>query len=146
MELVISLCCIILAGASKGAADILQHKYKKSIFAAYEKELFYNPKKSWKNKWRPKTEEKGYVEKFPGSSTIFVFTTDAWHLCNFFMYKLIFLVVILQPSFGQFLNPDTDWYLVKALDFSVFHAFFSGSFEVFYSYILLVRPSKKKIQ
>lgn len=136
MELVISLCCIILAGASKGAADILQHKYKKSIFAAYEKELFYNPKKSWKNKWRPKTEEKGYVEKFPGSSTIFVFTTDAWHFCNFFLYKLIYIVVVLQPSF---FTPDIEWYISKPLDFIVFHSLFTGSFEVCYQWLFIRR-------
>ena len=136
LNLIIAIICIILAGACKGASDILQHKYKKSIFAAYEKELFYNPKKSWKNKWKFDPKEEKFVERFPGSSTFFVFTTDAWHLCNFFMYKMIFLIVILQPSF---FSCDVEWYISKPLDFIVFHSLYTGSFEICYRWLFIRR-------
>ncbi len=39
---------------------------------------FWDPAKSWKNKYRNNDPRQG--EKFPGSTTFFAFTTDAYHL------------------------------------------------------------------
>jgi hypothetical protein len=50
-------------------------------------QLFWDPRESWKNKWK----EDLKTERFLGSSTIFVFTTDAWHLFKFLKNTFLFI-------------------------------------------------------
>lgn len=68
-----------VSGASYGLVESLQFRYDR--FTARHPghdPLFWNPKESWRNKWRGGDPALG--ERFPGSSTIFVWTTDAYHL------------------------------------------------------------------
>lgn len=82
---------ILIAASSifEAAMDTLLFHYDKSIFNqdTYNQK-FYNPTISWINKWENVELRK---EKFLGSSTIFVFTTDAWHLFKFFRNTLLFI-------------------------------------------------------
>jgi len=64
--------------------DKLNFHYGCSIFGRNKKtfpELFWNSEVSWKNKY--KCGDIG-TPKFLGSTTIFVFCTDGWHLFKFF--------------------------------------------------------------
>lgn len=61
----------MIAGLCEGVMDYLQFHY-------YQINFFWNPKLSWKNKWKNGKKEEG--EKFFLSSTILVFLTDGWHL------------------------------------------------------------------
>jgi hypothetical protein len=63
---------------------------------------FWNPAISFENKW--KTWSNGNIiiyangkkiERFPGSSTIFVWTTDAFHLFQFIFLNSLFISVSL---------------------------------------------------
>lgn len=70
-----------LSGASKGLNETLSHHYDRFEYKYPGANPYYwNPSLSWTNKYKNNDPKLG--EKFLGSSTIFVFTTDAYHLTN----------------------------------------------------------------
>jgi hypothetical protein len=105
--------------------DKLNFHFEKSIFSNEKyKQIFWNPIESWKNKWK----EDLKTERFLGSSTIFVFTTDAWHLFKFFRntslfiglgllgfisYNPIIMVIIARVLYGLSFTLLFDKILVK---------------------------------
>jgi hypothetical protein len=103
------------SGVAKAAGDIVHFHFDESIFARWPK--FWNPLESWKNKygrwtltnhkvysdtfkegsfkrWYYNTFRLKYIERFPGSATIFVFLTDGWHLSQFFRVLFIMLAIV----------------------------------------------------
>jgi hypothetical protein len=124
MEVLI-IVLIALSGVSNAVMDTLVHHYNSSIFR--DKNVkFWNPKDSWMNKWIVDIDG-SYKERFVGSSTVFVWTTDGWHLFQFLMLKFIFLAVVFYDGITGY----------KAIDFVLLHTVFSVSFEVSYKYILI---------
>ena len=123
----LSIILTVIAAISNAVMDIIQHKYDRSIFSKYNP-LFWNPKESWKNKWNGVDINGKPKEKFLFSSTIFVWTTDAWHLFQFIQLKCFFLVVILQPNM-----------FTGLITFVVLHTIYSFVFEIFYSKIFLLK-------
>jgi hypothetical protein len=86
--IIIGLLLICFAGISEAIMDKIQFHYNKSLFSnKYFNQNFWNPSESWKNKWK----EDFKTEKFLGSSSIFVFLTDAWHLFKFFRNICLFI-------------------------------------------------------
>jgi hypothetical protein len=71
---------IFTAGAADGMRETIQHHYNSDFKRKFPKanDQFWDPKISWKNKYKNGDPEKG--EKFLGSSTLFVWTTDGYHL------------------------------------------------------------------
>jgi hypothetical protein len=62
---------------------------------------WWNKSYSWSRKWKHDQfgdvlyDAKGKeVERFWGSSRWFVFVTDGWHLCQFFMLRLLVLAIV----------------------------------------------------
>lgn len=90
--LIISAFLLMLASAANAVMDTLAHHYSGSIFARYNP-LFWNPAESWKNKYKDSDHTKG--AKFPGSTTIFVFMTDAWHLFKFVQINSYLIAISL---------------------------------------------------
>lgn len=84
---IISLILVGVSAMAEAIMDKLNFHFEKSIFVNKENQLFWNPIESWKNKWK----EDLKTEKFIGSSTIFVFTTDAWHLFKFIKNTCLFI-------------------------------------------------------
>ena len=68
---------VIMASACKGVCDSLQFHYGTSFAADFDNRQWWDPAVSWRNKYE--LGEKQYGERFPGSATVFVFLTDAWH-------------------------------------------------------------------
>lgn len=68
-----------IAGALDGTVEILRHDYDnfKAVFPDAN-DTFWLPQLSWHNKWKNGNYRQG--EKFPGSSTFLVWTTDGYHL------------------------------------------------------------------
>jgi hypothetical protein len=103
---IIALLFIIGSAASEAVMDKLQFHYTRSIFtknpSKYNK-LFWDPKTSWVNKWKDSSAKE---EKFKGSSTIFVFTTDAWHLFKFFKNTSMFIGLFFAILAGTFLTTN----------------------------------------
>jgi hypothetical protein len=93
--MIVALFCFILFGLFEAVMDKLQFHYKRSIFKNYQS-TWWDPKNSWKNKWKNGDKEQG--ERFLFSSTIFVFVTDAWHffkfLRNICMHSGIFFLAL----------------------------------------------------
>lgn len=84
----LGLILISLSGIAEAVMDKLQFHYNKSIFNdEYFNQSFWNPSLSWTNKWKSDLK----TEKFIGSSSLFVFTTDAWHLFKFFRNLFLFI-------------------------------------------------------
>jgi len=120
----ISLILLILGGIFSACVDVLRFRWNTSIFRNWPNQLWVNPNFSWRNKWKDGDPEKG--EKFLGSSTIFVWLTDFWHLCKFIMI-LLFVGSIV------FYNPMIVWWL----DIIILYCSFTIIFELFFSIILV---------
>ena len=91
MIILISLILVIIAGLAESIMDVTQFHFSKSIFSdsIKYKNNYWNPQDSWKNKWKDCYPQLG--ERFKGSSTLFVFTTDAWHFFKFIRTSLLFI-------------------------------------------------------
>lgn len=83
---------MFIASIANGIMDKLMFHFTTSIFKD-KNPLFWNPSVSWKNKWKHGNKSEG--EKFWGSSTIFVWTTDAWHLFKSIMMNSIRFSIVL---------------------------------------------------
>lgn len=90
--------------------DMLSNEFNKCIFSNATKynQQFWNPLVSWVNKWKNNDEAQG--EKFPGSSTVFVFLTDGRHLFKMLFLTSIFSAVILYQPISFI-----PWYLIFPL-------------------------------
>jgi len=114
---------LIFAALVKAIMDCLQFHYKDSPFAKFKKQIWWNPTISWKNKWRGGKPENG--EKFPGSSTIFVWTTDAWHFFQMIFLTLMFLsIVFYTPLFSV----SYSW----VFDFIIYRIIFGVTFTLIF--------------
>jgi len=105
MILVISLIIISLAGLAEAVMDVIQFHFSDSIFSnsIKYKNNYWNPQDSWKNKWKDYDPQLG--EKFKGASTLFVFTTDAWHFFKFIRTSLLFIGLgIIAWKVESFIN------------------------------------------
>ena len=121
----ITIILIFFAGIFNACMDVLRTRFGNSIFAECDNQMWVNPMFSWVNKWKWDGNLK-IGEKFLGSSTIFVFVTDLWHLCKFLMLLLLMgAVVFYQPIFN--------WWGDLILIYSIF----TVTFELFYSKILI---------
>ena len=95
---ILGLLFVAAASVSEAIMDKIQFHYDISIFSQYKyKQTFWNPNLSWVNKWKDSSAKQ---ESFLGSSSIFVFTTDAWHLFKFFRNTFLFIGLPLL-SFGS---------------------------------------------
>lgn len=121
----LSLILLFIAGISKAVMDTLNFHYDLSIFENFKKQNWWNPAISWMNKYKDGDISKG--EKFPGSTTVFVWLTDAWHFFQHIMIFSLILSIVLYLPFTPFL----------LLDFVILYITFTGTFELFYSKIFL---------
>lgn len=92
----LGIVLIFIAGICNAIMDVVQFHYERSIFIEKQNQLFWNPKESWKNKYK----EDLVTPKFPGSITFFVFWTDSWHRHKFFMLSLLFIGLPLIAFFS----------------------------------------------
>ena len=84
------------------------------------KNPFWNKNESWIYKWKEYDPCRGWVEKFPGSSTVFVWTTDGWHFLQFMFNNCWQLALALYSPYNM------------ALSFVVIKTVYSGIFTVNY--------------
>ena len=118
---------LIVSGSCKGVMDTIQFHYDISIFNnVNHKQVFWDPKLSWRNKYKKNSRS----PKFWGSTTIFVFVTDAWHLFQFLTYTLIFVslgIALLVP------NTISMWILLLL---TLYRVLFGLGFTMMYNKIL----------
>ncbi|MES1216893.1 MAG: hypothetical protein ABUT20_15365 [Bacteroidota bacterium] len=87
-----------LAGAADGLNQVISHQYPKFKKAFPDaNDRYWSPAISFMNKYKNRDPSQG--EKFPGSKTVFVFTTDAYHLTRFTEH--LFLAGAVAVKFSQ---------------------------------------------
>lgn len=124
----ISIILCLLAGIAKAAMDLSAHG--KPFWFMHSTQ--YSPSNDWWYmdrsagfKWK-NGEDSADGEKFLGSSTVFVFLTDFWHLAQFFFLNLMIAAIVF---YKPIVNP---W-----IDFIILAVVLKGTFELFYSRILV---------
>lgn len=116
-KIIIISLLVVISATSKAIQDKILYHFYESRFKNWS--TFWNPEKSWENKWKDGDPKKG--EKFPGSSTIFVSLTDAWHL--FGMIRNLSLVSCIPIISGIW------WlFLLYPVFFGTFHVLFTWVF------------------
>lgn len=81
-EHIAPIALMFLAGAADGLNQAISHNYagfKKHFPNANDK--YWSPQLSFENKYKNRDREQGAA--FPGSTGVFVFTTDGYHLTRF---------------------------------------------------------------
>ena len=123
-----TIVLVVIAAITNAIMDILQQKYKASIFSNLNRysSQFWNPKLSWKNKWKWSEDKQTFVEKFPLSSTVLVWTTDAWHLMQMIFHTSWQLAIAINTP-----NPVLTFVVLKTIN--------SGVFELITRYFLVKR-------
>lgn len=93
------LACWMLSAVFAAIANILAFKFKSSVFQEKDPN-WWNPGKSWRNKYKNKMAYQG--PKFFASTTFLSFLTDAWHLMQFLSNAFLALSVslILRAHMG----------------------------------------------
>jgi hypothetical protein len=119
---------VFLAGAAKGFNETLLFHWK-----AFHQQFphasarWYNPEKSWKNKYKNGVPAQG--AKFPGSTNIFVMTTDQYHLNNFVIRAAWLTAIVIK--FGDGKKPFK-YYLKDLLYYSLCHQ--AGFYLTYYPF------------
>ena len=114
---------MILAGIFNATMDILKYRFKKSIFSTWKHQDWINPTLSWDNKWKPTSKFGDLI-----MSTVLVWVTDMWHFVKMLMLICISLAII-------FYQPIYAWWT----DIFIMYFAFTGTFELFFSKILIKR-------
>ncbi len=132
--IVISALFYALAGICKGVMDTLQFHFETSIFKD-KNPVFWNPKISWKNKYKNRDPEQG--PRFPLSVTLLVFLTDGWHLFSTFsMACQRAALVALGSAFYAFSNTPLINFLSWLTVWAGLALIHSAGFHLFYSILL----------
>jgi hypothetical protein len=134
--IIVAILLIVLGAIAKSIMDIIAHKFRMSIFndKSRFKENFWNPKHSWKNKWTYNHKEKTLRERFPLSSTVLVFTTDAWHFFQALSYNPLAIALYLLGILVGMCNPSLTIYVVVPV---IALGLFKVIFQLFYSKVVI---------
>lgn len=120
MNTLILFILVIIAAVSNAVMDKIKSHHSHSVFKNLSD--FWNPATSWRYKWADGSTTE---ERFWLSSTVLVFTTDAWHLAQFIMLKAFFILPFIY-------EPITNYWFI---DFVILHTIFSGVFEICFTYV-----------
>lgn len=117
----------IIAGSAKAIMDTLQFHYHSSVFNRTGWAKYWNPQHSWRNKYK----DTDWLEpKFPLSTTVLVWTTDAWHL--FQMIRLTATSVALGFALLS------EWSVYEAVGIVIaYRLVYGGVFTLLYKRMLL---------
>jgi hypothetical protein len=118
---------IIIAAILNAAMDLVSVKFQISIFSEWKSlAWFCDGNLSWKNKWKNGDSKQG--ERFLGSSTFLVWTTDLWHLLKTLMLICFYLGIVM---YEPLVNP--------VADFFIFYFGFGFIFTLFYDKVFRLK-------
>ncbi len=129
----LSVLFLVLAGMCNAVMDKIVFHWDDSVFKGSKLDWWANPEVSYKNKWKNNSNSSG-GEKFPGSSTVFVWVTDLWHFSQSFMISFFVLAALFYGD-GVINYFDNNWFNIF-IDFIILKSAFSLTFELFWSVIL----------
>ena len=112
----IAIILIIIAAVAKAVMDTI---------AKGQWSGWWNKDESWRWKWDYGyyLHTGGFKERFPGSTTIFVFLTDGWHLFQFIFLNCLIAGIILWST-------PLAWYWDFLIISVGFRVVFEGSYRV----------------
>lgn len=84
-----------LYAALDAVQDAISHNPDECFLKGFKRD-FWDPRVSWKNKYKEGVPE--YGPKFFGSTTFLVWVTDLWHLCKFVKMNLLWGIVAICTS------------------------------------------------
>jgi hypothetical protein len=117
----IAFILVFVAGAANCVMDTLQFRKNRNIFPDNN---WWNVDESWKNKWKDGDHTKG--ERFFGSSTFLVWTTDAWHFFQSVMLSCFVAAIMLY-------KPVFHW----AIDLVILRSIFGISFNIWWRWVFV---------
>lgn len=143
IKLILSIVFFALAGFLNGVMDTLQFHYSTSVFSKKSKPFYWDPLVSWRNKYKNQDQNQG--PRFPGSTTIFVWTTDAWHLFKSCMLACLRTSVILAASpWVVIANNQVHNIIAWLIIWIALGIVFSASFHLSYSVLLPLKNGVDK--
>ena len=114
----LTILLISIAAISNAVMDILKDRFKDSVFSKFN-EQFWNPAKSYLNKYIEGDKDKG--RKYPSFISGFTDTfSDSWHIFKFIL--ILCIVLIASNSFIEFILYFSLWGII---------------FKVFYTKLLI---------
>ncbi len=118
--MILSLVLVAMSGGLNAVMDTLQFHYSTSVFSYFNPKFWDTQISSW-NKYKDGDKNKGSA--FLGSTTFFVFITDAWHLFqSLFLLSIIGAIVFYTTLYGQL----WDFVLLSVLFRAVFQVYYWG--------------------
>lgn len=120
----IALLFLFIAGFAKGLSDRMFFHWSTMPPFFINRPNFWNPKISWKNKYKDLKVNKG--PRFLFSTTALVGFTDGWHLLELVTnLSFLFAILLYEPFMGGGL-----WFMV--FDFAAMKVFYHFGFLVIY--------------
>ena len=129
----IFLIFIALAGIFNSAMDKLQFHFHKSIFSYKPfSQDFWDPKTSWKNKYKERGNSfiVNLIEKLDNYGLVFL--TDGWHLMQMSWRVSIFIAIILHAFIGPMEYTNILVYNIL-IDFGLMTLTYLGTFVLFFN-------------
>ncbi len=114
--MILTIILLIVSFAAKAVKDTLQFHFNSSIFTDLNKR-YWDPKGSWMNKYDKKDM---FKPRFWGSTHIFSFLTDGWHLFQFIMLNSIFLSLAINIEEYQWIINFIGIRVIYAIVFNLF--------------------------
>ena len=116
-----SMSLLFIAGSCDGISETLKFHYQdfKDKFPR-SKDTYWDPDISYKNKWKDGVSGK---EKFLGSSTVFVWTTDGYHLSRTISKAFICGAVVVNIG-------EKKKFMYYVYDFALYSASYSIGFSL----------------
>lgn len=125
----VTLIFCILAGLFNGLINRISFHWSSDAWEwMRDKAHFWNPKDSWKNKYKDGDPKKG--ERFLFSSTLLVSLTDGWHLLKLLTQISMTCAVVFYPGSSGLIFETT--ILRIALDFVLCYWVFELGFFITY--------------
>lgn len=102
---------LCLVGVLQAVMDTLDFHYGSSVFMRLKNQQYWDQDVSWKNKYAKADGNEVWINKprFLGSTTVFVWVTDGWHLTEAFRNTAIVLSVLFFPGIAL------DWWFLAYL-------------------------------
>lgn len=126
---------MLLSGMMDGTVESITWHYEDGFKLRCPKanDHFWNPAVSWKNKY--KNDDPAQGQKFPGSTNLFVFTTDAYHMLRASSRTIdgVTIACYLNESYREReLSRKKKWLRIGA-DFLILTAIRTAGFHLTYS-------------
>lgn len=126
---IISILLVAIAGICDAVKDTLNYHFEQSIFSKLNGD-FWDARTSWANKYKDVVSLR---PKFLGSTTIFSWVTDGWHLFQMLCFSSFVAAIVIYEPIVTFNSS----FVTMLVNFLILKAVFSLSFELFYSKIFI---------